>query len=344
VRTLPEVNGTSSPIPAYFDVPRSLEATEAFRLRWSKLYRIEMTLTEVPYGMSSVFHEGAPVDLSGPGTNRSVPIPCDQSCLFNVTGQVLRGMLENKISNLPLSHNVHYSENGQPLALRDGLWEILGHYEVPGVDRYAVQFADTDSGTGAYWVLSKSITQQVCLHYGSRSTHKISEIMAFAVRTESSDARGGTMTLMRPLLPVEWQEGDPVGNLSTVFSQDITSGVDIQLDLVDTYFDGLENHSSVGVSLSPDCTRQDNFVVQANFSYASQIDGSGIAPNGLYQQTTRVRNRHILVADGMRGAVIAVAMVDNPSTAQGQATKMTERVPSTYMVCDYICMFYLVLV
>ncbi len=45
VRTLPSVNGKSSPIPAYFDVPRTLHASEAFRLRGEKLYRIEMTLT-----------------------------------------------------------------------------------------------------------------------------------------------------------------------------------------------------------------------------------------------------------------------------------------------------------
>ena len=55
VRTLPEANGTSSVIPPYFDVPRTLQAAEGFRLRGEKLYRIEMTLTEVPYGMRSPF-------------------------------------------------------------------------------------------------------------------------------------------------------------------------------------------------------------------------------------------------------------------------------------------------
>ncbi len=69
VRTLPSVNGQSSPIPAYFDVPRTLHANEAFRLRGDKLYRIEMTLMEVPYGMSSAFHSGAPVNLAGSGNN-----------------------------------------------------------------------------------------------------------------------------------------------------------------------------------------------------------------------------------------------------------------------------------
>jgi hypothetical protein len=50
VRTLPSVNGKSSPIPPYFDAPRTLQVGEAFRLRGDKLYRIEMTLIELPYG------------------------------------------------------------------------------------------------------------------------------------------------------------------------------------------------------------------------------------------------------------------------------------------------------
>jgi hypothetical protein len=112
VRTLPSVNGKSSPIPAYFDVPRTLHATEAFRLKGEKLFRIEMTLMEVPYGMQSAFHEGPRANLSGAGTNVAGTNPCNRACLEGVVKQVLEAMLAHDASRLPLAKGVRYSENG----------------------------------------------------------------------------------------------------------------------------------------------------------------------------------------------------------------------------------------
>jgi hypothetical protein len=106
VRTLPSMNGKSSPIPAYFDVPRTLHASEAFRLRSDKLFRIEMTLTEVPYGMSSPFHSGPPANLSGAGTSLTAANTCKRACLESLVEQVLQAMLAHDSSHLPLAKGV----------------------------------------------------------------------------------------------------------------------------------------------------------------------------------------------------------------------------------------------
>ena len=326
VRTLPSVNGKSSPIPAYFDVPRTLHASEAFRLRGDKLYRIEMTLTEVPYGMRSAFHAGPAVNLSGAGTNRTTSNPCNRACLESLVGQVLQAMLTHDASRLPLAKGVRYSENGQFLALDDGLWGTAGKIAMPGADDYAAFFADPASATAGYWGLTNEHGTPGVLALRIRvAGGQISEMEAIDVREESQGPRGGTITLMRPPLPLEWK-ADSLGSLDTVFREQKAAQTAIPQNVLSAYFDGLERHSTKEVKFTRECTRRDN-AVQASPGCA--------VPNGLYSHTTSVRDRRILVADAERGVVLAVAMIDNPGTGAANLPA-TQLVPSTYMVPQLI--------
>lgn len=335
VRELPSVNGTSSPIPPYFDVPRTLAASEAFRLRDDKLYRIEMTLIEVPYGMRSAFAAGLPVDLSGRGTNLTTSTPCDRSCLEGLLYQVLQGMMNNNTQDLPLAKGVRYSENGQFLALGDGLWETLGHMSKSGVDSYAASFSDPATGTAAYWgVIQEQSTPGVLALRVKTDQGKITEIEAIVVRAEASGARGGTETLMRPPLPVEW-EGDSLGHLDVAFKQNDTAGFMTNMEyLVESYFDGLETHTGASVNLAESCVRRDNGL-QSDVSCEAQIDGVGSHPNGLFNGTGKVRDRRILVLDTNKGVAMTVALVDYPASSPG-SLPATQQVPSTYMVPQLI--------
>jgi hypothetical protein len=56
VRTINLTSGKSFAPSPYFDVPRTLQVIEGFRMRKGKIYRIEATMTEVPYGSSSPDH------------------------------------------------------------------------------------------------------------------------------------------------------------------------------------------------------------------------------------------------------------------------------------------------
>jgi len=105
------------------------------------------------------------------------------------------------------------------------------------------------------------------------------------------------------------------------------------------YFEGLERHSSAGVSFRPDCMRRDN-AVQVSLGCGEQVDGKGVAPNGLYIHTSVVRERRILITDAERAVVLAVAIIDNPGIggANVGATGIpaSQLVPSTYMVPQLI--------
>ncbi|KUJ11489.1 uncharacterized protein LY89DRAFT_688729 [Mollisia scopiformis] len=334
VRWLPDVNGTSSPIPAYFDVPRGEQGMEAFQVRDDKLFRIEMTMIEVPYGMRAAFHIGSPVDLRGSGTNKTIASPCDDSCLKNVLKQVLQAMQNHDASALPLAQGVRYSENGQFLSLSDGLWGTLGHFDAPGQDDYGASFVDSAKGVVGYWGATKEqSTPGVLVLRVQVEGGKITEIEAIDVRAESSGARFGTLTLMRPPLPIEW-ESTPLGRLDSAFKQNSNTSTGIPSVLVSAYFDGLERHSSAGVSFTTGCVRRD-MTVQGNLSCAAQMDGRGAAPNGLFNGTISVRDRRILVADAKAGVALAVVLIDYPA-ASPPPLPATQLVPSTYMVPQLI--------
>lgn len=332
VRTLPSVNGKSSPIPAYFDVPRTLHASEAFRLRGEKLFRIEMTLTEVPYGMSSPFHAGPPVNLRGPRTDRTAPNPCDRACLEGLVKQVLQAMLAHDPARLPLAKGVRYSENGQFISVGDGLWGTAGQIALPGANDYAAIYANPSNGTGAYWGLTNEHgTAGVLALRVQVAAGKISEMEAIDVREESIGPRGGTMTLMRPPLPVEFKAAS-LGTLDPVFEK--AEAASIPPTLVATYFDGLQRHSSQGVTFASSCMRRDN-AMQESTPCAAQMDGEGPSPDGLLTQTTKVRDRRILVSDPERGVSIVVAMVDNSGIGP-TGSPASQLVPSTYMIPQLI--------
>jgi hypothetical protein len=306
VRTLPSVNGKSSPIPAYFDVPRTLHASEAFRLRGDKLFRIEMTLTEVPYGMSSPFHPGPPANLRGPGTDRTAPNPCDRACLENLVQQVLQAMLAHDGSRLPLAKDVRYSENGQFIAIGDGLWGTATQIAMPGASDYAAFYADPATDTGAYWGLTNEHgTPGVLALRVKVEGGKIREIEAIDVREESQGPRGGTMTLMRPPLPVELNIA-MLGALDPSFLAKTSAG----------------NPYTQSLGFRNDCKRRDNAVEEK----------SGCAmPIG----ERNARDRRILVSDSERGVAIVVAMIDDPGLAPAAATP-SQLVPSTYMVPELV--------
>ncbi|KAF4624988.1 hypothetical protein G7Y89_g13180 [Cudoniella acicularis] len=263
-----------------------------------------MTLTEVPYRMVSAFHTGESLDLSFSGTNKTTANPCDRKCLEDLVDQVVQAMLAHDVARLPLSLNVRYSENGMFLALGDGLWETLTNISIPGngTDSYAARFADPATSTAGYWGLTTEHSTPGVLALRIQVAHgKITEIEAIDVRAESSGARFGTLTLMRPPLPVEW-EGDSLGRLS----------------FLDSSKNGRNEYSGgIDDSLFRRC--------------AAQMDGKGTSPNGLSNLTTAVRDRRILVTDTKKGVILAVAMVDNPATGPGPLPA-TDRVPSTYMV------------
>ncbi|KAH7125608.1 hypothetical protein B0J11DRAFT_580147 [Dendryphion nanum] len=338
VRKLPSVNGTSSPIPPYFDVPRTLAASEGFRLRGEKLYRIEMTLTEVPYGQSTAFVADPERNTTGPGTNLTIAEPCDYSCLQNAALLVLQGMLNNDTASLPLHKGVIYRENSALLDIGDGLWQTLNHFSIPGVDDYAGIFAEPTGSVGrdvAYWgQIQEHSTPGVLLLTVKVIDGKITEILAFVVRAESRGERGGTVTLMRPPLPVEW-DGSSLGKLTASIPHNNTRRSEaLSIGFQESYYNALRDHTSKGAKVHSSCTRRDNGF-QAKESCLEQLDGKGAAPNGLFNWTTAIRETTFHVQDNKKGVAVFSGLLDYPGTAP-LPQRANEKVPGTYLVIQLL--------
>ena len=356
VRVLHMSTGKDSVVPPYFNVPRTLQVGEAFRMRGSKIWRIEMTLTELPYGMRPA-GVAPPAPPRAPATKPT----CDKDCLNTLMGQVLQAIADHNPGEAPLAPEIRYTENGQVLAPGDGLWATATAVAMPGdglsalgpdISSYKLGFADVTQGEAAHLgSVNENGTPGVLALRIKAVGGKITEIEANVVRQEKAGPLVNTMTLMRPLLLAEFNPKgftDPDPLFAAGGERVARSGL---VASVNHYWDGVEKGTSVPTWLTPDCLRRDNGGQTTGNGAAAPIDPGvpafkpfalGCAAqldSGFFRYVSRVRGRRIMAVDEDRGLVLAEAMVDHTGavksiqTAGGQVNLPSNLLtPSTDMI------------
>jgi len=201
VRSITRKDGTAYTIPAYFSTPRGLNVGEAWRVRNNKLLEIEMTLTEVPYGMRPQFglHDTGNDWLVSrnidPGAARIASM-CDRDCLQHVTEDVLKAMVTHDYSKLPLSPDIRYRENGVELALGDGLWGTATR-----INDYRVYLGNPESGeAGFFGTITETDVPGLLSARLQLRDGRIQDINVTVMRYEYTGPRGGTLSLFYPQL------------------------------------------------------------------------------------------------------------------------------------------------
>ncbi len=331
VRTLPSVNGTSSPIPPYFNVPRSLQAGEAYRMRGDKLWRIEMTLTEIPYGMHPAETQPAPVSSQGKPSRHAGD--CDKACLQDLMKGLLQAMIDHDPSEAPLAPGARYTENGQVLKVGDGFWNTASAIAVPGdgllalgpkSSAYKVMFSDPATEQAAYLgAVNEQGTPGMMALRIKADAGKISQIEAMIVREEYVGPRSGTMSLFRPKLLTEFTpKGFETADTALAAPDGGTPREALQ-QAADRYFDAIKRGQSSRAPLAADCERRDNGVRTTGNADAPPLDiaqpafkpfALGCAAqidSGFFGYLTGVRARENVVADDGDGLVLAMAMLDH---------------------------------
>lgn len=359
VRSLPSVNGTSSPIPPYFNVPRALQAGEAYRMRGDKLWRIEMTLTEIPYGMPPADTQPAPVPTDSKPT-RGRP-SCDRACLGDLLTGLLQAMVDHDPSEAMLSPTVRYTENGQVLKVGDGFWNTVSAVAVPGdglvalgpkSSAYKLMFADPTDGQAAYLgaVNEQGTPGMMTLRIGVEDG-KIAQIEAVIVREEYTGPRSGTVALFRPKLLTEFTPAGFDTADQTLAAPDGGTANKALQAVAERYFDAVKRVQSSRAPIAADCVRRDNGVQTTGRADAPPLDSAlpafrpfalGCAAqidSGFFGYLTGVRARRAVVADAETGLVLVVAMLDHAGTVkalttpEGQAAAPPElSTPSTDLV------------
>ncbi len=336
---------TGEKVPAYFDVPRTLQVGEAFKLRGDKLWRIEMTLTELPYGMKPAW----PAQPEPPKPDLSAPKPpCERECLEGLLGQVLQAMMDHDPKKAPLAADVRYTENGQALTPGDGLWGTATAIAMPGdglaalgPNSSAFKLALADPATGQVGYLgavNENGTPGMLALRIKETGGKATEIEAVVVREESTGPRGGTVTLFAPRLLAPFNPKGFTEAPGVFLARDgriDRNGLSLA---VKRYTDAMEKHSAAGALLAPTCLKRENGGQTTGNASAAPLDPAvpGFKPfalgcaaqldSGFYGWVSAVRDRRVWVADEQRGAALAVYVVDHTgavktlNTAAGKVT------------------------
>jgi hypothetical protein len=329
IRSIPLSTGQIFKVPPYFSTPRTLEIAEGFKVIDGKLRLIEATLTEAPYGMKSVLDNPPPAPVRTPATDT-----CDQSCTKSLIDPLLAAMIARDPSKAPLATNVRYTENGQPLAIGEGLWKTLtarGSYNI-----YLASAPGTDPALFGS-IVETNIPGQLSLRV-RRQDGRITEIEALVVRQEIAMLGKliGTGTLFAPPQLVDFDSTKfktPSAVLTAVVSPDDRVPAGKLRDIATAFAASMYGKVPTAPS-TPTCVLRENggspglADLRGKFYCAPKADDEDF-----FGKVGTLRKTRILGADEAQGLVLMSAIVDHPGdVSQVTMYKLTIPVPPPFTV------------
>jgi hypothetical protein len=270
---------------------------------------------------------------------------CDRACLENLVDSYLDAVIANDPSAAGLSATVRFTENGQRLAIGDGLWNTLkgkGSYRifVADVPAQQVVFMGTiaEDHRDPLQETPALLALRLRLEDGA-----ISEIEQFIARDVNAAQRVAALT-PRP----EFTRTVPVGERMS------------RSDLLATanqYFSGMQRNDGKGnYPFSDTCHRLENGMVTTNApvpagetrvsadgasTYSAQWSCREQFESGLLYFVNRIRDRRFVAVDEERGLVFAFAFFDhsggefrNAETPAGRTVTGGPTQPWTWYIAE----------
>jgi hypothetical protein len=318
IRDIPLSTGQNFHVPPYFSTPRTLMLAEGFKIVDGKIRLIEALLTETPYGMQSAFD--VPMKVA------PVVGQCDRACLNGMVDRVLEAMIAHDPSRVPLANNVRYTENGQELALNDGLWGTLTER-----GSYSVYLADETGGQAGF--LGSTVETNVPGMLTLRLKLKegfVTEIEAISVRQEKplNGELMGTQTLMGLPWMTDLDSNafvQPNPALVRLLDEEEKISKSDMARAVNRYLDALQNGTAASAPIANDCSIRVNGTQASENPAAPAVDPAkpdfrpyalGCAAqidSGLFSAVSQFRKRRVSLIDPEKGLVLVVAEIDHPA-------------------------------
>ncbi|HUL83345.1 MAG TPA: hypothetical protein VL131_14440 [Gammaproteobacteria bacterium] len=340
IRKIPLSTGQMFNVPPYFSTPRTLTIAEGFKVLDGKLRLIEATLTESAYGMRNV------LDRPPAAPARSAGERCDSACAHSSVDAVLAAMIAHDPKKAPLDASVRYTENGQPLAVGDGLWRTLTARGGAGL--YLADEQDVGVFTST---VETDIAGQLTLRLRERRG-RITEIEALIVRQEIPMLGKliGTGTLMAPPQLADFD--------STRFATAGELGAEVpaaervaaaQLRRIAEDYTRARYTEPRSIAFAEPCTARINGIDSVDNATIKPLDSATRfhpfalscqrqIDSGFYQRVGRLRESRVVLADAALGVAVVASAIDHPGDADkvkidgvGEiATPEAFRPPSAY--------------
>lgn len=243
------------------------------------------------------------------GPSAAATPACDRACLDGFVERYLDALVAHDPARLPLAKGARFTENGQALALGDGLWGTIERRE-----GYELTFADPQTGeVGAYATVRESGRHQILGLRLKASGGRIAEIETLVVRPKTGYVFGAPEAL----------KPDPQMTAALTPAERRPRAELVRI--ANSYFEGLTHATETLTPFDPDCRRIENGVVTAN-NPAVPKGGLPVWALGCHAQfathfsqfITRVRERRYPIVDTERGLVYAEVFFDHAGRMKTQ--------------------------
>jgi hypothetical protein len=241
---------------------------------------------------------------------------CDRQCLEGFVDRYLDALVKHDSKAVPLAVNVRFTENGQRLAIGDGLWHSMkskGAYRlfVSDIDAGQVAFigtldeenADPTKGTPALIALRLRVMG-----------NQITEIEQEVARNLDAANRVAALGAPHPLFTQAIPENQRMSRADLIRTANM-------------YFTGMQQNDGKGeYPFAPDCNRIENGMLTTNrptaagqtrpdpataSNYSAEWTCLEQFKSGLLHFVTRIRDRRYVAVDQERGLVFSFVFFDH---------------------------------
>jgi len=248
---------------------------------------------------------------SGQGFAQSAELAqtCNRACLVGLLDRYLEALRDHDASKLPLTADARYTENGQTLALTDGMWGT-----VSALPPYRFDIVDPEQGTIVMIGLipENGNYNHLAVRLKVEDGKRISEIENVVGRNAST---GNTR------IPDTLKEPHPLFLERVPESQRLSREQLIRI--ADSYFTGLDTEESGrNVPFDPQCQRKENGNIMTGLTAPDarpmmKLGCKAQFDTGFSVVVTDVRARRFVAVDPEYGNVFAFCFFDHNGTVAG---------------------------
>ncbi|HUQ51543.1 MAG TPA: hypothetical protein VM692_04930 [Gammaproteobacteria bacterium] len=261
---------------------------------------------------------------------------CDRACLEGLLDAYVDAVVAHEPQRLPSTADVKFTENGQRLALGDGLWHTAS-----GRGGYALKLADVERGQAVLMgTIREAEAPTVLVARLGVVNRRVAELETLVIRdaevAERLDAIGAPRAA--------WSEPVPAAQRQSRAAL---------VESANKYFSGIERNDGRGdYPLAADCARLENGLVLAGDVALVSPRAQG-RPNGgqvgcleqfrsgIFFYVTRIRDRRFVLVDTERSVVFAFAFFDNAggdsrfgTLPDGRRVESGPKIPWTWAIAE----------